>query len=101
MNTTALIALATGKQIDAQQAPVSPLDLLILAWLKAKWTRTKSEKTLKAYGDTLLDFRARLALAGLDLDQQEDSALTQIALGAQGFSTLSSRPGKQVAGSTV
>lgn len=102
MNTTALIALATGQQIDAQQqAPRSPLNLLILAWLKAKWTRTKSEKTLKAYGDTLLDFRARLALAGLQLDDQEDGALTQIALAAQGFSMLSSRPGKQVAGSTV
>lgn len=98
MNTTALIALATGQEVDAQQR--SPLDLLILAWLKAKWARTKSEKTLKAYGDTLLDFRTRLALAGLDLDNQEDGALTQIALAAQGFSMLSVRPGKQVAGST-
>lgn len=100
MNTTALIALATGKEIDTQHAPRSQLDLLILAWTRAKWARTKSEKTLKAYSDVLLDFRARLGQIGLDLDDQLDTALTQIALASQGFSMRSTRPGKQVAGST-
>ena len=100
MNTTALIALVT-QQIDAQQAaPRSLLDLLIQGWLHEKWTRTQSEKTLTAYADTLLDFRARLANAGIELDDQAEQALTQISLAAQGYASHSARPGKQVAGST-
>lgn len=99
MDTTALISLIT-QEVTQHQAVATPLDLLILAWLKAKWARTKSEKTLRAYSDTLFDFRSRLASAGLALDDQGDAALVQIALAAQGFSLLSSRPGKPVAGST-
>jgi integrase len=100
MDSTALVTLVSG-QIDAQQGISSPLDLLIYAWLQAKWTRTNSVKTLEAYASTLLDFRARMALASLELDNQEDEALTQIALAAQGFARLSARPGKQVARSTI
>lgn len=99
MDTAALIALVQ-QHVGNQQTVATPLDLLILAWLKAKWARTKSTKTLQAYGDTLLNFRAKLKLTGLDLDNQDDNALVQIALAAQGFSLLSSRPGRQVAGST-
>jgi integrase len=77
----------------------SQIDLAILAWLDAKKRHSGSEKTYKAYSDTLLDFRALLQQAGRDLDPYlnvgEDSeearrhAFNEIGLVAQGFAAHS------------
>lgn len=48
--------------------PSPALDLAIAAWLAAKSGRSGSERTQRAYADTLTSFRAALASAHLDLD---------------------------------
>ncbi|MEN9935966.1 MAG: hypothetical protein RLZZ387_2545, partial [Chloroflexota bacterium] len=53
----------------------------IRAWLEAKSGRTGSAKTERAYMDTLANFRAALAAAGLDLD----AGSAQVALVAQAW----------------
>jgi site-specific recombinase XerD len=50
------------------QHAASPIELAIVAWLHAKYHRTKSEKTLTAYRTTLASYRAVVQAAGLDLD---------------------------------
>jgi len=74
------------------------IDIAIAAWLDVKKRRSGSEKTRRAYTDTLLSFRVQLQQTGRDLDpesnlylQDDESelarrrALTEIALAAQGF----------------
>ena len=61
--------LTTTQQNTTLTPAAAPgLDTLIAAWLDAKHGRSGSAKTLKAYADTLNDFRAVLRGAGLDLD---------------------------------
>lgn len=78
----------------------TPADLLVYGWLDAKFHKSRSEKTRKAYQDTLLQFRSALQQTGLDLDMQEDQALTAIALLAQKFASWSAR-GRQVKEATI
>lgn len=52
----------------AAPPPRAPLDLTIVAWLDAKQGRSGSERTRRAYHDTLTAFRGALHSAGLDLD---------------------------------
>ena len=87
----------------------SQIDLAILAWLDAKKRHSGSEKTYKAYSDTLSSFRALLQQTGRDLDPffsvLDDSeparrqAFTEIGLVAQGFAALSVKD-RQVSEST-
>ncbi|HTK06493.1 MAG TPA: site-specific integrase [Ktedonobacteraceae bacterium] len=77
----------------------SQIDQAIYAWLDAKKRHSGSEKTYKAYSDTLFDFRALLRQTGRDLDPflnvHENSeearrhAFSEIGLAAQGFAALS------------
>lgn len=57
------------------------IDQMITVWLDEKFKRTGSEKTRKAYGDTLTDFRATVQSFRLDLDGDP----RQINLIAQGW----------------
>lgn len=64
-------------------APAAPgqLDLAIAAWLDAKRGRSGSERTHRAYHDTLTQFRAALHNAHLDLDGDVQA----VALAAQAW----------------
>ncbi len=77
MNDQALTTIVTGTQ----------LDLAVNAWLDAKWHKSTSTKTRKAYEDTLSQFRAGLRHEGLDLDSDPG----QVALIAQVFAGFSAR----------
>jgi site-specific recombinase XerD len=46
----------------------APLELVIASWLAAKRSRSGSDATVQSYTTTLVDFRAALQRAGLDLD---------------------------------
>lgn len=92
-------------QMENNQAPTTivtstPLDVLIGGWIHAKGNKSGSEKTRKAYADTLAQFRTGLRQLGLDLDSQDDHELAQIALAAQAFSSFSAR-GKHVKAATI
>lgn len=63
-----------------------PLDQAVGAWLHAKFNRTESSRTRRAYEDAIASFRAVLHRAGRDLDG--DPAL--IALAAQGWAASGS-----------
>src|SRR6266567_3607839 len=92
---------------DQSLSPIvdsSHIDVAIAAWLDVKKRRSGSEKTRRAYSDTLFLFRTQLQQTGRDLDpdgnlylQGEEGekarqrALAEIALAAQGFA---GRPGK-------
>lgn len=76
------------------------LDVLILGWLDAKFRRSKSTRTRDAYKEILKDFRDGLITAGLDLDNQGEDALANIALLAQAYAGGSKRPDKEVSSST-
>lgn len=75
------------------------IDIAIQAWLEAKTRRSGSEKTRRAYQETLTAFRHMLWQTGRDLDPylniQEDSeaarrqAISELALAAQGFAGMS------------
>ncbi len=89
-DTTHLVTTAPG----SIHAP-GPLDLLVLAWLDAKFRTSTSEKTRKAYTDAIQQFRTLLHSQGLDLDSEPG----RVALLAQAFAGSSAR-GKQVAPAT-
>lgn len=63
-----------------------PIDRAIDAWIHAKFHRTDSERTRRAYEDAMSGFRAVLIRAGQDLDG--DPAL--LALAAQGWAASGS-----------
>lgn len=73
----------------------SPIDVAMYTWLDAKFHRSSSEKTKKAYTDTMNQFRGLLSGQGLDLGGNPAA----VALIAQAFAGHSER-GKQVAPST-
>lgn len=56
-------------------------DLLVIAWLDAKFHKSTSKKTRKAYDDTMQRFRNQLARVGLDLYSDPG----QVLLVAQAF----------------
>jgi integrase len=72
------------------------IDQLTTAWLDAKGGRTNSEKTRRAYRDTLAVFRAALWSAQLDLDSDP----VAISLVAQGWADTAWRTGRQVSSAT-
>jgi site-specific recombinase XerD len=87
----------------------TPLDLLITGWLHAKQQRSQSEKTVKAYADTLRQFRAALHFKGLDLDFLDTapqacydnlSERQMVTFVAQQFAAWSIVPGKRVTATT-
>jgi integrase len=84
----------TEQAVIAWQEP--DLDLLLAAWLDAKAGRTHSEKTRRAYADTLRVFRA--ALAGVQLDLDSDPLA--ISLLAQGWAGRAWRDGRPVSNAT-
>lgn len=67
--------------LGRRRVPAAQLDQVVDAWLHAKHNRTGSERTRRAYEDTITAFRAVLHRAGQDLDS--DPSL--IALAAQGW----------------
>lgn len=73
----------------------SMTDLAMYAWLDAKFRKSTSEKTRKAYTETITQFRALLSTQGLDLGSNPAA----VALVAQAFASSSTR-GKQVASAT-
>ena len=86
------------------------IDIAVTAWIDAKKRHSGSEKTRKAYEETLQSFRNLLLQADRDLDpylhlkgnateQERRQAVAEIALAAQGFAGLSVRD-KQVSEST-
>src|SRR5258708_3167045 len=89
-NTTQLSTTTPG----AIHTP-SPADLLVIAWLDAKFRKSTSEKTRKAYTDTIQQFRLLLLSQGLNLGADPG----RVALLAQAFAGYSAR-GKQVAPAT-
>jgi site-specific recombinase XerD len=71
-------------RVDQHQELMSraePLDLAIQSWLHAKGGRSGSTHTARIYAETIKDFRAQLASAGLDLD----AAPNHITLVAQAW----------------
>ncbi len=88
----------------------SHIDVAIKAWLESKFRLSGSQKTRKAYEDTLTAFRSLLRQTGHDLDpfmniqgdteEARRAAVAELALAAQGFITLSAKPGRLVAAST-
>lgn len=81
---------------------------LIASFVKAKFARTQSTKTAKAYVETLGAFRHHLRECGLDLVadlrgksvEEIDRFRIQLAEAARDYAILSARPGKFVAKST-
>lgn len=73
----------------------SAIDVLVYAWLDAKFHKSTSEKTRKAYTETIHQFRGMLSMQGLDLG----SPPTRVALVAQAFAGYSAR-GRQVSSAT-
>jgi integrase len=88
----------------------SPIDLAIMAWLDAKRRHSGSEKTYKAYTETLYGFRGMLQTVGKELDpylniledtdEAKRKAFSEIGLAAQGFAALSVVEGRKVSEST-
>lgn len=72
------------------------IEQVIAAWLDAKVNRSGSEKTKRAYEDTLNQFRALLLSTGLDMFA-DDTALVSLAI--QGFAGRSAT-GKEISGAT-
>src|SRR5712692_9748536 len=89
--------------------PVWELSLAIELWIDAKFKRSSSSKTRKAYQDTLQEFRAALQHIELDLDSvasQSDKVVMQVTRDkvkqlAQVFAGFSKRPGRKVKESTI
>jgi integrase len=71
--------------------PFNPIDQYVADWLASKSAKSGSEKTSKAYVDTMADFRAALAERGADL--LSDPAL--VAMTAEQWA-MSSKTGRTV-----
>lgn len=66
---------ATNASLITYQAGYPSVDSVIVAWLQAKWQRSKSDKTRRAYEDTLYSFRDFCLLHKFDLDDQDERRL--------------------------
>lgn len=73
------------------------LELAIAAWLHAKRQRSGSERTARAYADTLASFRSALQSVGLDLEGDRRA----VGLAAQGWAARPRSDGRPVAASTI
>jgi integrase/recombinase XerC len=71
------------------------LEVTMVGWIHAKAQKSGSEKTRRAYTDTLSQFRAWLQKEGLDLDSPSEQATVQISFLAQAYAGHSLR-GRQV-----
>lgn len=91
-STSAVVALET----QPYHAPRMNMAQVIMAWLDAKSKRTNSEKTRRAYNDTVSQFRTVLQSAGLDLVSEPAIVATL----AQGYAGRSVSEGKDVAPAT-
>lgn len=76
---------------------VSRLDLLIAAWLHAKYHKSKSQRTLKTYQQTITEFRVYL----MERDLELDSPPNLVALAAQAYAASSVIQGKEVSANTL
>lgn len=93
MSDQALIPIASA----ALERPASPsIDALIVGWLEQKEGRTQSERTGRAYRETLADFRQFLQRLGADLDRPA----SHLAPAAEKWAAKSAHAGKIVAAST-
>lgn len=72
------------------------LEIAIAAWLDAKGKRSGSARTAESYQRYLLDFRAVLRIAALDLD----SDARAVSLVAQAWAGASKRPDANVSANT-
>ncbi len=82
---TAITSIVTSRTID----------LVVYAWLDAKFHKSGSEKTRKAYTDAINQFRGLLSSQGLDLDSDPAA----VSLAAQVYAGFSARD-RQVAPAT-
>jgi site-specific recombinase XerD len=112
MMSEQLIEIPIPGRVTVYQEPLcndgSTIEDLITSFVKAKFARTQSTKTAKAYQDTLHNFRRHLQAQGLDLvaslkgktvDEMERFRI-QVAEAAHDFAILSARLGRFVAKST-
>jgi site-specific recombinase XerD len=89
------VSIIESQSVSAWQSGQSytlTVEQMIAAWLNAKTSRSGSEKTRRAYADTLQSFRVLLLATGLDLFSDQVSLL---ALAMQGYA------GKGAAGHEV
>ncbi len=112
MRSEQLIEIPTPGQVTVYQEPLcndgTTAQDLIASFVKAKFARTQSTKTAKAYLDTLHGFRRYLLVRELDLvanlkgksTDEVDRFRIQVAEAARDYAILSARPGKFVAKST-
>lgn len=81
---TDLIIVDSAPLGQAKQLPV-PLEVAIGTWLDNKYKRSKSDRTQRAYRDTLTSFREFMQAQGLDLDSPGDlSGYLQVWSGLEG-----------------
>jgi integrase len=94
LHETGLLIVASNETIETA----------IAAWLDSKCGRSGSEKTTKAYRETLYQFRSLLWRFGLDLDGGPQGDMDAASLAAQGWANMraesSPLPGRDVAAST-
>lgn len=87
-------ALNSHVEIPAYQSMT--IEQTVAAWLSAKSDRTHSEKTARAYRDTIHEFRAMLQSAGLELDSEPAIVATL----AQGYAGHTAHEGRVVSSAT-
>jgi integrase/recombinase XerD len=100
----------TGLSVSTQQSISSlqndqgmyapTLETIIVGWLHEKFHKSGSERTKKAYFDTLTQFQDQARASGLQLDASSEQEITMIGLLAQAFAS-SSVKGRQVKPSTA
>lgn len=87
----------TASQALVTHSGGASIELAIAAWLHAKRQRSNSERTARAYADTLASFRAVLRSGGLDLDSDRRA----VGLAAQAWASAPRENGEPVASSTI
>jgi site-specific recombinase XerD len=90
--------------VNENQAPLAThqftVDSAVNEWLAQKETRTGSQKTRKAYEDTMRQFRVFLKSGGLDLLSNPIDIVRLAALWANMRTGTTRRPGKDVSPAT-
>jgi integrase len=75
-----------SQPLSAEMRSETPLAVAIGAWLDNKKQHSGSERTERAYHDTLASFQQFLQANGLDLDSQDDlTGYLQVWAGQQGY----------------